>query len=65
MKDVTVNNVPKFLAANLTDQMHALTITDPNDPLQLVILPLTLRVVTLLLNVRTVTINEFNSQDYP
>jgi hypothetical protein len=45
--------------------MHALTINDPNNPLQLVILPLTLRGAMLLLNVRTVTINEFNSQDYP
>jgi hypothetical protein len=45
--------------------MHALTINDPSNPLQLVNLPLTLRGVRLLLNVRTVTINEFNSQDYP
>jgi hypothetical protein len=63
VNDVTVNDLPKF--ANPTDQMHALTMTDPNNPLQLVILPLTLRGVTSLLNVRTVTINEFNSQDYP
>jgi hypothetical protein len=33
--------------------------------LQPVILPLILRGVASLLNVRTVTINEFNSQDYP
>jgi hypothetical protein len=65
VNDVTINDLPKFLAANPSDQTHALTITDPNNPLQLVILPLTLRGVTLLLNVRTVTINEFNSQDYP
>ncbi len=65
VNDVTVNNVPKFLAANPTDQTHALTINDPDNPLQPVILPLTLRGVTLLLNVRTVTIDEFNSQDYP
>ncbi len=39
--------------------------TDPDNLLQPVILPLTLRGMTLLLNVRTVTINEFNSQDYP
>jgi hypothetical protein len=65
VNDVTVNNLPKFLAANPTDQMHALTMTDPNNPLQPIILPLTLRGVTSLLNVRTVTINEFNSQDYP
>ncbi len=65
VNDVTVNNLPKFLAANPTDQMHALTINDPNNPLQPVILPLTLRGVMSLLNVRTVTIDEFNSQDYP
>ncbi len=65
VNDVTVNNLPIFLVANPTDQMHALTMTDPNNPLQPVILPLTLRGLTLLLNVRTVTIDEFNSQDYP
>ncbi len=65
VNDVTVNNLPKFLAANRTDQMHALTMTDPNNPLQPVILLLALRGVTSLLNVRTVTIDEFNSQDYP
>ncbi len=65
VNDVTINDLPKFLAANPTDQTHALTINDPNNPLQPVILPLTLRGVTLLLNVRTVTIDEFNSHDYP
>jgi hypothetical protein len=65
VNDVTINNLPKFLAAKPTDQMHALTINDLDYPLQLVILPLTLRGVMLLLNVRTVTIDEFNSQDYP
>ncbi len=65
VNDVTINNLQKFLVANPTDQTHTLTISDPNNPLQLVILPLTLRGVTLLLNVRAVTIDEFNSQDYP
>ncbi len=65
VNDMTTNNLPKFLVANHTDQTHTLTITDPNNPLQPVILPLTLRGVPSLLNVRTVTINEFNSQDYP
>jgi hypothetical protein len=64
VNDVIINNLPKFLAANSTDQTHALTINDPDNPLQLVIFPLTLRGVTLLLNVRTMTIDEFNSQDY-
>ncbi len=45
--------------------MHALTINDPDNPLQPVILSLTLRGVTSLLNVRTLTIDDFNSQDYP
>ncbi len=61
---MTVNNLPKFLAADPTDQTHALTLTGPNNPLQPVILPLTLRGMTLLLNVRSVTINEFNSHYY-
>ncbi len=65
VNDVTINDLPKFLAANPTDQTHALIINDPDNPLQLVILPLTLRGVTPLLNVRTVTIDELNSQDYP
>ncbi len=26
VNDMTINNLPKFLAANSTDQMHALTI---------------------------------------
>ncbi len=65
VNDMTVSNLPKFLVANPTDQMHTLTINDPDNPLQPVILPLSLRGVTLLLNVRTVTINEFNIQDYP
>ena len=64
VNDVTVNNLPKFLATDPTDQMHALTLTDPDNPLQLVILPLILRGVTLVLNVRSMTIDEFNSHDY-
>ncbi len=64
VNDVTINNLPTFLAADPTDQMHALTLTDPDNPLQPVILPLTLRGVTSLLNVRSVTIDEFNSHDY-
>ncbi len=65
VNDVTVNNRPKFLATNPTDQTHALTINDPDNSLQPVILPLILRGVMSQLNVRTVTINELNSHDYP
>jgi hypothetical protein len=58
VNDVIVNNLPKFLATDPTDQMHALTLTDPNNPLQPVILPLTLRGVTSVLNVRSMTIHD-------
>ncbi len=64
VNDVIINNLPKFLATDPTDQTHALILTDPNNPLQLVILLLTLRGVTLVLNVRSTTINEFNSHDH-
>ncbi len=64
VNDVTINNLPTFLATDPTDQTHALTLTDPNNPLQLVILLLILRGVTSVINVRSVTINKFNSHDY-
>jgi hypothetical protein len=64
VNDVIVNNLPKFLAADPTDQTHALTLTDPNNPLQPFILPLILKGVTLVLNVRSTTIDEFNSHDH-
>jgi hypothetical protein len=61
---MTINNLPKFLVADPNDQRHALTLTNPNNPLQPVILPLILRGMTLLLNVRSTTINEFDRHDY-
>jgi hypothetical protein len=64
VNDVTVNDLPIFLATDPTDQTHTLTLTEPNNPLQPFILPLTLRGVTLVLNVRSMTINEFNSHDH-
>jgi hypothetical protein len=63
VNDVIVNDLPKFLATDPTDQTHALTLTNPNNPLQPVILPLILRGVTSLLNVRSMTIDEFNSHE--
>jgi hypothetical protein len=65
MNDVIVNDLPKFLASDPTDRTHALTIKDPDNPLQPVILPLILRGVTSLLFVRPATIDEFNSLDHP
>jgi hypothetical protein len=39
VNDMTVNNLLKFLPTDPTDQTHALTLTDPKNPLQPVILP--------------------------
>ncbi len=49
----------------LTPLIKRITWLWPTPIIQPVILPLTLREVTSLFNLRTVTINEFNSQDYP
>ncbi len=62
MNDLIDNKLPKFLVSDPTEQMHALTISDPDSPLQPVTLPLVLRGVTLLLNVRPVTINLLSNQ---
>ena len=64
VNDVLVDETPKFLAQRPTDQTHALTLTDPDDPLQTVILPLELRGVTSLLYVRNVTPDEYYSGLY-
>jgi hypothetical protein len=65
VNDVIVNKTPQFLASDPTDQTRALTISDPDNPLQPVILPLVLRVETLLRNVRPITIDELNSEEFP
>jgi hypothetical protein len=44
--------------------MHALTIIDPHQPAQTVILPLALQGVTLLLNVRGITLDEWNGDTF-
>jgi hypothetical protein len=40
VNDVIVNNTPKFLTSDPTDHTHALTIIDPHQPAQTVILQL-------------------------
>ncbi len=56
---MTVDNTPTFLARDPTDKLHALTLEDPGHPAQMVALPLALRGVTLLLNVRAPTLDEW------
>ena len=61
MNDVTINETPKFLEIDPTDQLHALTIKDPDNLAQTLTLRLALRVVILLLNVRTPSIDDWNT----
>ena len=64
MNDVTINNLPKFLAVDPTDQTHALTIRDQDDLTQTYILQLTLRGVILLLYVRKPSHDEWNKGEF-
>ncbi len=61
VNDMIINNTPKTLTADPTDHTHALTIKDPDNPAQTVILPLALQNVTSLLNVRAPTLDKWNS----
>ncbi len=64
VNDVVVDDTPKFLAFDPTDHTHALTIRDPDEPAQTVILRLALQGVTLLLNVRGITLDEWNGDAF-
>jgi hypothetical protein len=64
VNDVVVDDMPKFLASDPTDNTNALTIRDPDWPAQTVILRLALRGVTSLLNVMGVTLDEWNSDTF-
>jgi hypothetical protein len=61
---VIVQDTPKFLTSDPTDHTHALTIIDPHQLAQTVILPLVLQGVTSLLNVRGITLDEWNSDTF-
>ncbi len=56
--------MPKFLTSDPTDHTHALTIIDPHQPALTIILPLALQGVTLLLNVRGITLDEWNGDAF-
>ena len=59
VNDVRVNETPRFLEEDPTDNTHALIIADPDDPLQTITLRLALRGVTSLLYVKNVSIDEW------
>ncbi len=64
VNDVVVDNTPKFLTSDPTDHMHALTIRDPDELAQMVILRMALQEVASLLNVRGITLDEWNSDAF-
>jgi hypothetical protein len=64
VNDMVVDNTPKFLTSDPTGHTHALTIRDPDEPTQTVILQLALQGVTSLLNVRGITLDEWNSDTF-
>jgi hypothetical protein len=64
VNDVTVDETPKFLASQPTDQTHALTLTDPENPPQTISLPFMICGVTSFLNVRNITSDEYHSGEY-
>ncbi len=65
VNDVILDEPPKFLAIKPTDQTHALTVPDPDDPSQTLTLPLTLRGLTSLLHMRNVTADDFYNDNIP
>jgi hypothetical protein len=64
VNDVTVDKTPKFLAHDPADNTHALTVKKNHNPAQTVILPLALRGLTSLINVRAPTLGEWNSDAF-
>jgi hypothetical protein len=56
--------MPIFLTSDPTDHTHASTSRDPHQPAQTVILQLALQGVTSLVNVRGITLDEWNSDAF-
>jgi hypothetical protein len=63
VNDVIVNDVPKFLTLNPTDNTHAIVVQDPDDPAQHFCFPLNIQGVTSYLTVRKPTLAEWDSGD--
>ena len=61
VNDVTINEMPKFLEIDPTDQSHAIAVKDPDKLAQTLTLWLALRGVISLLNMRTPSIDDWNT----
>ena len=65
VNEVIINEIPKFLASNATNETHFIIVTDPDDPVQRVILPLAICGVTKYLPTWPITKLECESGLYP
>jgi hypothetical protein len=63
VNDVIVNDVPKFLTLNPTDNTHAIVVNDPDDLERHICFPLNIQGVTSYLTVRKPTLAEWDSGD--
>ena len=62
--DVTINEIPKFLAYILINETHSIFVTDPIDPAQRLISTLAIIGVTVYFPTRTITKYEWESGSY-
>ena len=65
LNEMIINEIPKFLASNQTNETQAIIGTDPYDPAQQVILHLAIHGVTTYFSTRPITKGEMESGSYP
>ena len=65
VNDVTINDCPKFLTKDPTEETHAIIVTDPTDQRGSLTLPLTLQGVTSYLPVSKPSLQDWNAGRFP
>ena len=55
VNDATINEIPKYLAYNLTNETHSIIVTDTNETKQRMVIPLDVFKVTTYLPTRPIT----------
>ena len=64
VNDVTINEIPKFLASKPKNETHSIIVTDSDDPSQRLIFSLDIRGVTAYFPTRPITKGELESSLY-
>ena len=65
VNDLTINEIPKFLAYNPKNETQSIIVIDHDDPSQQVIFPLDISGVTMYLPTQTITKRTWESSLYP